>query len=134
MIQVFFDKRGTGKTKALINLANERALNNKGDIVYIDDDKRPIYELNNKIRFISTDDFDLNHVESFYGFLCGIISEDYDIDTICIDGLSNIINDNLQHAAQLFYSMEKLSESGIDFYINVNAEQDLPDFMRKYVA
>ncbi|QAT39272.1 hypothetical protein [Clostridium sp. JN-9] len=135
MIHVFFNKRGTGKTKAMINLANEMVAQNKGDMVYIDDDKRPLFELDRRIRFISTDEFNLKHIESFYGFLCGILSENYDINTIFIDGLFNIVDENVQNAAQLFYYMEKMvKDYNVTFYININAEQEIPEYMRKYVA
>lgn len=135
MIYVFCNKRGSGKTKALINLANEKLEAGKGHVVYINDDNRQMFQLNRGIRFISTDGFNLKKQESFYGFLCGILSEDYDIETIFIDGLFNIIEENLQNAAQLFCLMEKLSvESGVDFYINVNGDTEMPEFIKKYVA
>lgn len=135
MIHVFCNKRGSGKTKALINRANERALDSKGHIVFINDDKRPLFQLDRSIRLISTSEFSLRKQESFYGFLCGILSEDYDIDTIFIDGLFNIIEENLQSAAHLFYALENLSkEHNIEFFINVNEEQEIPEFIKKYVA
>lgn len=135
MIHVFCNKRGSGKTKALIGLANEKSKEARGHIVYIDDDNRPLLQLDRTIRFINTSEFSLRKQESFYGFLCGIVSEDYDIDTICIDGLFNIIDGNLQDAAQLFYALEKLSSQyGIDFYININEEKEMPDFIMRYVA
>ena len=135
MIQVFCNKRGSGKTKALISLANEKATEARGHIVYIDDDNRPLLQLDRTIRFINTSEFSLRKQESFYGFLCGIVSEDYDIDTICIDGLFNIVDGDLQDAAQLFYALEKLSSQyAIDFYININEEQQMPDFIMRYVA
>ena len=136
MIQVFFNNRGSGKTKALINLANEEAHCCKGNIVYIDDDERPLLELDRKIRFISTKNFSLSDYNSFYGFLCGILSEDYDIDTICIDGLSNIIPLSIEDAAHLFYDLESLTkERNIQLYININSENKaVPEFIKKYVA
>lgn len=136
MIHVFCNKRGSGKTKKLINLANEKASIGRGHIVYIDDDKRPISQLDRAIRFIVTSDFNLKKQESFYGFLCGILSEDYDIDTIFIDGLFNIIEGNLQDAAHLFYAIEKLSEEyRVSFYISINEEDEsIPEFIMKYVA
>ena len=136
MIHVFCDKRGSGKTKALINLANQKAMEAKGDVVYLDDDDRPLLELNRKIRFISTNDFALKDYNSFYGFLCGVISEDYDIDNIFIDGLFNIVPGNVNDAAHLFYDIEKIAQKyNIEFYININNEEkDIPEFMRKYVA
>lgn len=135
MIQVFCNKRGSGKTKALINMANEKALANKGHIVYVDDDKRPIFDLSRKIRFISTCDFCVDDYNSFYGFLCGILSEDYDIDTIFIDGLFNIVKGKLQDAAHLFFSLEKLEKQyNVNFYININEDESIPEFIKKYVA
>lgn len=135
MIQVFCDRRGAGKTKALIGLANEKVSTNMGNIVYIDDDRRHIYDLDRKIRFISTNDYKLNSDDAFYGFLCGIVSEDYDIDTIFIDGLFNIVNGSLQSAAHLFSKLEKLSEEyRINFFININGEESIPEFIKKYVA
>ncbi|KZL93324.1 hypothetical protein [Clostridium magnum] len=135
MIHVFCNKRGSGKTKALINLANEKALDSKGHIVFINDDRRHLFQLDTRIRLISTSEFSLRKQESFYGFLCGILSEDYDIETIFVDGLFNIIEENLQNAAHLFYALEGLSKQyNVEFFINVNEEQEIPEFIRKYVA
>ena len=136
MIQVFFNNRGSGKTKELINLANEKVDCCKGNVVFINDDKRPLLELDRKIRFITTREFQLIDFTSFYGFLCGILSEDYDIDTICIDGLSNIVHVNIADAAHLFSSIENLTKDrDIQLYINVNSDnQIVPEFIKKYVA
>jgi hypothetical protein len=67
--------------------------------------------------------------------LCGVISEDYDIDTICVDGLFNIVDMEVKDAAHLFYQLEKITNSNnIEFYININGETEVPEFMRRYVA
>lgn len=136
MLHVFCDKKGSGKTKALIQSANEKINMSKGNIVYIDDDSRHIFQLDRRIRFISTDEFQLKNYSNFYGFLCGILSEDYDVSTIYIDGLFNIVEGSLEDAAHLFYDMEKLTHKyNVDFYLNVSVEKDtMPDFIKKYVA
>ncbi|MFL0268522.1 hypothetical protein [Candidatus Clostridium radicumherbarum] len=136
MIHVFCNKRGSGKTKALINLANDRILEANGHVVYIDCDRRRLFDLDKKIRFISTGEYGLKDFNCFYGFLCGIISEDYDVDTIYVDGLFNIVSGVVSDAAHLFLQLEKLSlENNVDFYINVNEEErEMPEFIKKYVA
>jgi hypothetical protein len=135
MIQVFCGKRGSGKTKALIGLANDKVSESKGHVVYIDDDKRPLLQLDKAIRFVDASEFDLNQGKSFYAFLCGMISEDYDIDTIFIDGLFNIVDLVNEEAALLFSSLEKISnKNNIDFYINVTEVEGMPDIVKKYVA
>jgi len=135
MIQVFCGKRGSGKTKALIGLANDKVSESKGHVVYIDDNKRPLLQLDKAIRFVDASEFDLNQGESFYAFLCGMISEDYDIDTIFIDGLFNIVDLVNEEAAHLFSSLEKISNNNnVDFYINVTEVEGMPDIIKKYVA
>lgn len=136
MIQVFCNKRGSGKTKALIDLANQKVKETKGSVVYIDDDRRPLLELDRDIRFITTDEFELKDYNSFYGFLCGLISENYDIDNIFIDGLFNIVSGDINNAAHLFSELETLTDkNSVDIYITINDEHhEIPDFMKKYVA
>lgn len=136
MIHLNCNKRGSGKTKALISTANEMAINSKGDLVYIDDDSRPIHELNRKIRFINSSEYELNDYNDFYGFLCGILSEDYDVEKIFIDGLLNIVKGNLEEAGSLFEKIEKLSQKyNVELYININVtKEEIPEFMKKYVA
>lgn len=104
MIQVFCGKRGTGKSKNLIAMANECVNKIDGNVVYIDDDKRPMLELDRRIRFVSTDEFNLTNCNNIYGFLCGMLSEDYDIEAIFIDGLFNIVSGNVSDAAHLFWN------------------------------
>lgn len=136
MIKVFFNKRGSGKTKNLINLANEKAVNCNGNSVYIDDDTRLMLQLNRKIRFIATNDFSLSNYHGFYSFLCGIIAQDYDLENIYIDGLSNMVSGSASEAAHLFSKLEELHDMhGINVYININSEElEMPESIKKYVA
>lgn len=138
MIHVFCNKRGSGKTKDLITLANDKVTTAKGDLVYINinDNNRQKLEINKTIRFITTNDYKLKSYEGFYGFVCGILSEDYDIETVFVDGLSNMVNGDIEDAAHLFFDLEKLAhKNNVEFYINVNHEKDeMPEFIKKYVA
>ncbi len=68
MIQVFCDQRGSGKTKAMINMANEEVKFREGNIVYIDEDNSAMFQLNSEIRLIDSSEFKINSCESFYGF------------------------------------------------------------------
>ena len=125
MLRVFCDKKGSGKTKALIQSANEEARVAKGNIVFIDDDSRRMFQLHRKVRFIATDDYGIQDYSNFYGFLCGILSNDYDISSIYVDGLFNIVSADIEGAAHLFYNLEVLSRKyNINFFINMNYEND----------
>lgn len=137
MIQIFCSKRGAGKSKKLIELANERTLISKGDSVYIDDDARRMRQLNRKIRFIDTNELEVVDTNSFYGLLCGIVSQNYDVENVYIDALSNIINRNIPESINLFKKLKEFSQRySLNIFINLNCEciDDLPDFIKEYVA
>lgn len=137
MIQVFCAKRGSGKSKKLIALANESLLKAKGDCVYIDDDARRMMQLKGKIRFIDTNELDVIDCNSFYGLLCGIVSQNYDIENIYIDALSSIISNNIECSINLFKKLQTLSEKfNLNIFINLNCDDldRVPDFIRKFAA
>ena len=136
MIHVFCGRKGSGKTKALIQLANEKVDEVKGNVVYIDNDTKATLELNRRMRFVATDEFNLKSNNDFYGFLCGMLSRDYDIDTIFVDGVFNIADDKLEVTAQLFSKMESLAKKyNVEFYVNVSCEGiSPPEFLKDYIA
>lgn len=137
MIQVFCARRGSGKTKRLIELANHQHASAKGDSVYIDDDSKPMLLLRRGIRFVDTGEYDVCDCSSFYGMLCGILSSNYDIENVYIDGLSNIARCNMKEATDLFKRIACITERfGVNVYINMNIDssEEVPACMREYVA
>lgn len=137
MIQIFCAKRGAGKSKKLIEFANERSLMAKGDSVYIDDDARRMMQLKGKIRFVDTNELGVVDCESFYGLLCGVVSQNYDLENVYVDALSNIVNKNISESINLFKKLKEFSQKyNLNLYINLNCEclEELPDFIKEYVA
>ena len=137
MIKVFCAERGSGKTKRLIQLANEHSISAKGDSVYIDDDSRVMMQLKRGIRFITTGDFYINDCDSFYGLLCGLISQNYDTENIYVDGLSEITKCSISDHHSLFKKIEMLTKKfNLNIYINVNCEDldSIPKFIEGYIA
>lgn len=96
MFNLIAGKEGSGKTKRLINMANEEVTISNGNIIFIDDDKRHMYELKHDMRFISMEEFPVKTSDEFFGFLCGIISNNYDIETIYIDGLQKVMKADMK--------------------------------------
>ncbi|MEG0306663.1 MAG: hypothetical protein RR891_09450 [Clostridium sp.] len=136
MIQVFCKEKGSGKTKALINLANSKVNDCKGNMVYIDDDTKVLLRVDKSIRFICSKDFKINNYKDLYGFLCGIISKDYDVENIFIDGVLSDICKDKQDISDVLNKLEYLSEKfKINFYTNISCEENnIPDTIKKYVV
>lgn len=134
MVHVLCKQKGAGKTKVLVEAANEKALKNKGHIVYIDDDDHLLFQLDRRIRFINTTPYKLSGYSGLLGFICGIISKDYDVNYIFLDGLFNIVSRNEEGITNFFFRLEKLSvENNINFYVNISSENEkLSSFVKKY--
>ena len=80
MVQIIAGRKGKGKTKILLQKANEAIKEAKGSVVYLDKNTKHMFELNNRVRLINVMDYPINTPESFIGFISGIISQDHDIE------------------------------------------------------
>ncbi len=126
MIQVIYGKRGSGKSKKMVSLANEKVKATNGNVVFVDDDSRAIHELDRGIRFIDADEYVLTDYRSIYGFLCGIIATNYDVTTIFVDGLFNGMDKNSETSEKIFEKLQNFSEANsIDLFIAMHDEGEL---------
>ncbi len=122
MVQILAGEKGEGKTKRLIEMANESIKSSGGHVVYLDDDNRHIYDLHYDIRFVEVKEFPLVNYRELIGFIYGIYSQDSDIEKIFIDGIYKIVskldNDDL---IKLVAKLKEMSELyHIDFIISAN--------------
>lgn len=85
MVQIIAGKKGKGKTKHLLDKANVAIKTSKGSIVYLDKSSKHMYELNNKVRLINVREYPITTCEGFIGFICGIISQDHDLEQMYLD-------------------------------------------------
>lgn len=135
MVKILAGKEGSGKTKHLLKMANEQVKSTTGNIVYLDSDKRHIYDLKHEIRFLNMEEFPIEKPEEFVGFLCGIISNDYDIETIFVDGLYNMVDMNEIDALACINKLENIAKKfDIEFRIGMNYEgKEVSPEIQKYV-
>lgn len=126
MIQVIYGKRGSGKSKKMVSLANDKVKATNGNVVFVDDDSRAIHELDREIRFIDAQEYGLMDYRSIYGFLCGIIATNYDVTAIFVDGLLNAMDKKSESADKIFEKLQLFSETNsIDLYIAMHDEGEL---------
>ncbi len=136
MISLLVGSKGTGKTKKIIKLANEEVKSAKGNIIFVDDDKRHIYDLKHSVRFISMDEYPIYNINEFFGFLCGIISNDYDINKIYIDGLLKVMKTDFDEIPKLIRKLENVSTKyEIDFFMTISCvKEQLHEDLHKYLV
>lgn len=135
MVQLIVGKKGKGKTKQLLDKVNNEVKNISGNIVYLDKSTKHMYELNNKVRLIDVSQWQIESSDEFVGFVCGIISQDHDLQQMYFDSfLKNACLEGKDITATV-EKLEKVSEAKkVDFILSVSMdEEELPEAMKKKV-
>lgn len=91
MLNFVVGPSGSGKTKWLIDQANEDKKLGNGNIVFIDCDDSHIFSLDHDVRLTNAKEFGITSLDKLFGFIFGIVSRDYDVEKIYIDGIYSII-------------------------------------------
>ncbi|SET15922.1 hypothetical protein SAMN05660297_01539 [Natronincola peptidivorans] len=135
MIKLIVGEKGSGKTRTLIHDANEAIKKAKGHLVFVDVDNSHMFQIDYKIRFMGIKEYHISGIESFYGFICGVIASNYDIETIYIDGAQKITGVPLEELKDLFARLDKLEmKYNVNFVFTFSGNQEeLPDFLNKYM-
>ena len=126
MVKLLLGHRGSGKTKQMIDLANESVESSKGSVIFINKNHRLMYDLRYKIRVICMEDFEhITNCDEYIGFLYGIISLDHDIETIYIDSILKHADFSLGDLPEFVERLKDISKNyGMDFVVSVSAEKE----------
>ncbi len=132
MIEIIAGEKGKGKTKHLLDKVNHSVKSAKGSIVYLDKSPKHMYELDNKIRLIDVAEYPISNCDEFMGFLCGIISQNRDIEEMYLDSfltISSMKDDEMTHAIK---KLDVISETfSVKFILSVSKdERELPECAR----
>lgn len=134
MVTLIAGKKGSGKSKEIVKKANDELLASKGNMIFIDDDNRAMYDLHHDIRFINLSEFPVKDSCEFLGFVCGLISNNYDIEKIFIDGIMNAVQMTEAELTSWFSKIDDISTAfNIDFVITLNHETDLPEKLHRFL-
>ena len=135
MIQVIAGKKGSGKTKRLIDLTNATAKEAEHDVIFLDDDNRYMFDVDHKVRFINAEDYHIHNADMFIGFLCGMLSSNFDIGTVFIDAFLNLCHTELQTTAAVVNTLAELgTKHSVDFVLSLSADpEELPEHLKQYL-
>lgn len=135
MISIIMGHKGSGKTKAFIEKVNLASVEETGTVVCIMKGDRHTFDLKSSVRLVDTVDFDLDGYKVFYGFICGIISRDFDITHIFIDSVTKIVNSDMEKLSGFLEYLEKLSQQfNIKFTLTISSDStETPEGIKKYL-
>ena len=128
MVQIIAGKKkGKGKTKHLLERANTAIKEANGSIVYLDKSSKHMYELNNRIRLINVNEYPIYSSEGFIGFICGIISQDHDLETMFFDSFLKLSSLEDGDISETISILDKISEKyHVTFVLSIS--MDLEEF------
>ena len=125
MVQLIVGKKGKGKTKQLLDKVNGEIKSADGNIVYLDKSTKHMYELNNKVRLIDVSSYPLKNSDEFIGFICGIVSQDHDLQEMYLDSFLKIAKLEGEDIMDTMNQIKKISDAfSIDFVISVSLDKE----------
>ncbi len=135
MVQMIVGKKGKGKTKHLLDKVNNEVKNISGNIVYLDKSTKHMYELNNKVRLIDVSEYNIENNSEFTGFVCGIISQDHDLQQMYFDSFLKIAALEGGDITATVERLEKISELfHVDFILSVSLDEaELPENLKSKI-
>ena len=134
MIKVILGDKGSGKTKRLIDLTNDALKTEHGNIIFVDDDKRYMYDLRHEIRFVDASEYPGAYkctAHEFLAFLCGMLSADFDLSLIAIDAFKKLVKTPLE---KFFENLKLVSDAHhCKFVLSISSAVDeVPEYIRQY--
>ena len=129
MVQLIVGKKGKGKTKQLLDKVNSEVKYISGSIVYLDKSTKHMYELNNKVRLIDVSRYMIENADEFLGFVCGIISQDHDLEQMYFDSFLKIAALEGKYISAVIEKLDKMSDFfQVDFILSVSMDEaELPE-------
>ena len=137
MIEIICGEKGKGKTKELLNKVNSSVKGKEGSIVYLDKSQKHMYELDNKVRLINVMDYPITDCDEFLGFVCGIVSQDNDLEEMYLDSFLTIASITTEE--ELVKAIEKLDiiseKYKVRFVLSISKDkEDLPECAKAKVV
>jgi len=135
MVQLIVGSKGDGKTKHLLDRVNNQIKTASGNIVYLDKNTKHMHELDNKVRLINVADYPLKNCDEFIGFICGIISQDYDLEQMYLDSFLKIAHLEGKDLTDALTQLNAISEQfKVNFCLSISVEENqLPEFAKEQV-
>ena len=124
MVSLIIGRKGTGKTKHLIEAVNNAVKKSKGNVVCIERKDKLTYDVTSRARLISTESFGVKGYDSLYGFVSGIRARDNDITDILADQTIKIGGEDLNALSEFLEKVSLLSNAtGTHFTFAISADK-----------
>lgn len=135
MVKVILGKKGTGKTKTLIEMVNKAAAEASGSVVCIEYGDKLKLDISHKARLIDITNYPVDSNEGLEGFISGLMAGNYDITNVYVDSILKIVGEDLDALGEALSNMEKLTKANnatLVCLVSADAET-APESLKKYM-
>ncbi|MCR5810759.1 MAG: twitching motility protein PilT [Lachnospiraceae bacterium] len=135
MVQLIIGNKGRGKTRYLLEKVNSEVKDTLGNICYLDKSAKHMFELNNRVRLINVSDFAIENTDQFIGFICGIISQDHDLEQMYFDSFLKTAHLEGQDITAAIKRIQKIGDMfGVTFIISISMdESEVPEELKELI-
>ena len=135
MIRVIMGKKGSGKTKQMIEMINSAVETEHGNVVCIEKGSKLTLDISHKIRLVEASEYDIADYTALKGFVSGLYAGNYDITHIFVDSLTKIVGKDCDHETEKFLAwLDNFAlKNGLKFTITISDEESLmSEGIKKY--
>lgn len=134
MIKLITGRKGSGKTKTLIDQINTAVAETNGCLVCVEKGETLRRSISYKVRWVGVEQFDIAGYENFYGFLAGMLAGNYDIKEIFVDGILKIGGADFDDLGNMLAKLDTLTGKDTIVTFTVSADNaELPESVTKYL-
>ncbi|MCR5718754.1 MAG: hypothetical protein K6F80_06955 [Oscillospiraceae bacterium] len=134
MIKLITGRKGSGKTKTLIDLINTAVAETNGDLVCVEKGETLRRSISYKVRWVGVEQFDIAGYDNFYGFIAGMLAGNYDIKEIFVDGILKIGGADFDELGAMLGKLDTLTGKDTLLTFTVSADNsELPASVTKYL-
>lgn len=133
MINLIPGKKGTGKTKILVDAIKDSAEKATGNVVCIERGMKLTYDIPHKVRLVDAEEYGINSFDAFYGFVAGMLAGNYDIQEVFVDGILRIGGRDYDAFGDMIEKVAMLAKD-IKIVFTVSADvEDLPAKVKAFI-
>ena len=127
MVRVIMGKKGSGKTKQMIDLINAAVQTENGNVVCIEKGQKLTFDIHYQIRLVEAGDYDLASYDTLKGFVSGLYAGNYDIAQVFIDNLCKMVGTDVDNNTEAFLNwLDAFGEkNGIKFTVTISDDASL---------
>ncbi|MDE6833177.1 MAG: hypothetical protein K2J39_02855 [Ruminococcus sp.] len=134
MIKLITGKKGSGKTKILIDQINESVKATNGSVVCVEKGSTVRYSISRKVRWCDTEYYKVEGYEAFYGFIAGLLASNYDITHIYIDGILRIAGRDYTALGKMLENIDNLTGEDVSVVFTVSADvEELSENVKQFI-